>query len=81
MSESTASLGQAILSSVWGLFGVAVPGFGFTIGEMYLGLILCSVSILVVKLLFGIGGGGGESPRTGSTNNPRISKERRNDEF
>lgn len=81
MSESTASLGQSIMESVWGLFSVNVPGFDFTIGQMYLGIILCSISILAIKMLFGVGGSGGQSPRTGSTNNPKISKERRNDEF
>ena len=81
MFESTASLGKAIMDSVWGLFNIYVPGFSFTIGQMYLGVALCSISLLVIKLLFGIGGSGGQSPRTGSTNNPKISKERRNDEF
>lgn len=81
MFESTASLGKAFLDSVWGLFSIYVPGFQFTLGQMYLGVILCSISLLVVKLLFGVGGSSGDAPRTGSTNNPRISKERRNDEF
>ena len=81
MFDTTASIGQTLIQGIWSLFGVHVPGFSFTIGQLWLGVALCSISLLVVKLLFGIGGSGGESPRTGSTNNPKISKERRNDEF
>lgn len=81
MFESTAALGKAFMDNIWGLFSIYVPGFEFTLGQMYLGVILCSISLLVVKLLFGIGGSGGDTPRTGSTNNPKISKERRHDEF
>lgn len=81
MFETTAQLGKALIDGIWGLFGIYVPGFSFTFGQMWLGVALASISLLVVKLLFGIGGSGGESPRTGSTNHPKISKERRNDEF
>lgn len=81
MFDTTASLGKAFIDGLWGLFGIYVPGFSFTFGQMWLGVLLCSLSILVIKILFGIGGSGGDSPRTGSTNNPKISKERRNDEF
>lgn len=78
--DTTQALGKSILSNVWGLFSIHVPGFSFTFGQMYLGIILCSVSLLIAKMFFGIGGGG-QSTRTGSTNNPKISKDRRNDEF
>lgn len=79
--DTTQELGSTFLSGVWKLFGVYVPGFSFTVGQMYLGIALCSISILVIRLFFGIGGGGGVSTRTGSTNNPKISSKRRNDEF
>ena len=82
MFETTASLGQALLSGVWSLFGIYVPGFSFTFGQMWLGALLASVSVLIVRFIFGFGGGSrGDSTRTSSTGNPRISKERRNDEF
>lgn len=81
MFEETEALGKSFVESVWGLFGIYVPGFSFTFGQMYLGILICSISLILIKLLFGIGGSGGESTRTGSTNNPKISKERRNDEF
>lgn len=81
MFESTAELGKTIINGAWGLFGIYVPGFSFTFGQMYLGIAICSISLLVIKLLFGIGGSNGENTRSGSTNSPKISKERRNDEF
>ena len=82
MFDTTATLGQTLMSGIWSMFGIYVPGFSFTFGQMWLGVLLCSVSILVVRMIFGFGGGSrGESPRTGSTNNPRISKERRHDQF
>lgn len=81
MLETTAALGQALLSGIWSLFGISVPGFDFTFGQMWLGVFLASLSILVAKFIFGFGGSNGDTPRTSSTNHPKISKERRNDEF
>lgn len=83
MFDTTASLGKALMDGIWSLFGIYVPGFSFTFGQMWLGVLLCSVSILVIRMIFGFGGSGsgGVSSRTSSTNNPRISKERRRDEF
>lgn len=83
MFETTASLGKALLTGIWSIFGIYVPGFSFTFGQMWLGVLLASISILVVRMIFGFGGSGsgGVSSRTSSTNNPRISKERRHDEF
>ena len=74
MFDTTASLGKALIDGVWSLFGI--------FGQLWLGVLLASVSILVVRLIFGFGGGSrGYPSRTGSTSRPRISKERRNDEF
>lgn len=81
MFESTEALGKSLIESVWGLFGIYVPGFTFTFGQMYLGILIIVISLVVIKLLFGIGGSGGVGTRSGSTDNPKISKERRNDEF
>lgn len=81
MFDTTASLGKALIDGLWALFGIYVPGFSFTFGQMWLGVLLASISILVVRMIFGFGGSGGVSSRTGSTNHPRISKERRHDEF
>lgn len=83
MFIATASLGKALMEGIWSLFGIYVPGFSFTFGQMWLGVLLCSVSILVIRMIFGFGGSGsgGVSSRTNSTNTPRISKERRHDQF
>lgn len=80
MFESTQSIGQAFVQGLWGLFGIYVPGFSFTIGQLWIGIALCSLSLLVLKLFFGIGGHG-VSSRTNSTDNPKISEERRKDQF
>jgi len=83
MFDTTASLGKTLMDGIWSLFGIYVPGFSFTFGQMWLGVLLASVSILVVRMIFGFGGSGpgGVSSRTSSTSNPKISKERRHDEF
>ena len=75
MFDTTVSLGKALVDGIWSLFGIYVPGFSFTFGQMYLGI------LLVVRMIFGFGGSGGISSRTSSTSKPRISKERRNDEY
>jgi len=82
MTDAAAALGKALIGGIWSLFVISVPGFSFTFGQLWLGVLLASVSVLVVRMLFGFGGGQrGDSPRTSSTNSPRISKERRHDEF
>ena len=83
MLDTTVELGKTLIDGIWSLFGLSVPGFDFTFGQMWLGVLLCSVSIIVVRMIFGFGGSGpgGVSPRTSSTDKPRISKERRHDEF
>lgn len=80
MTSDFITLGRAFLSAAWGLFSVPVPGLGMTAGELTIGVALLSVSLLVAKVFFGLGGHG-ETPRTGSTNNPKISKERSRDEY
>lgn len=81
MLEDTVSLGQALFSGWWAMLDVAVPGFTFTFREMYLGVAICCISLLLLKLLFNVGGQPGESSRSGSSRNPKISKERQGDEF
>lgn len=81
MLESTAALGQALLSGVWNLFDIQFPGFNFTFRQFWIAVALCGLSIRVIRVIFSFGGSGGESPRSSSTRNPKISKERRHDEF
>lgn len=80
MFETTKALAEAFLSGIWGLFGIYVPGFSFTIGQLLIGFAACSISLSVLHLFFGIGGGG-VSSRTRSTDNPKISDNRKGDEF
>ena len=77
MFETTASLGKALLDGVWRLFGVYVPGFSFTFGQLWLGAALASISLLVVKLLFGFGGSRAHSSPPPRTSNPTTPTERR----
>lgn len=89
MFDTTVELGKTLLESIWSIFGTYVPGFSFTFGQMWLGALLASISIVVVRMIFGFGGSrsgggfrsGGFSSRSGSTSNPKISKERRHDEL
>lgn len=83
MFDTTVQLGKTLMDGIWSLFGIYVPGFSFTFGQMWVGVLLASVSILVIRMIFGFGGSGsgGVTPRTGSSSSVRISKERRHDEF
>ena len=78
MLEDTAALGQTFLSNIWRFFGVTVPGFSFTLGQMWLGIALCVISIYLARMLFGMGG---VSARTSSTDRPKISPARKDDEY
>ena len=78
MLESTAALGQALMSGIWKLFDVQFPGFNFTFRQFWIAVAVCGLSIRVIRVIFNFGG---ESPRSSSTRTPKISKERRHDEF
>lgn len=80
MFDTTAQLGKTFFEYLWRLFGIYVPGFSFTFGQMWLGVAVCSLSLLVLKLFFGLGGRGFSS-RTGSTNKAKISENRKRDEY
>ena len=81
MLESTAALGQALFTGIWNLFDIQFPGFSFTFRQFWIAVALCGLSIRVIRFIFSFGGSGGESPRSSSTRTPKISKERRHDEF
>lgn len=49
MFETTASLGKALIDGVWRLFGVYVPGFSFTFGQLWLGV---SFSVRIASFAF-----------------------------
>lgn len=73
-----------LISGWWHFFtGIEIPGLpGVTIASVMVALFLAGLGLRLVSYIFSLpGGGGGDSPRTSSTSNPRISKERRHDEF
>lgn len=82
MLEGTAQLGGYVLGQCWRFFGVQVPGFGFTFGQMAFGVAICVISLMVLKVFFGIGGrSGGVLYRAASSRKPKISDKRKGDEY
>lgn len=71
---------KAILVPVWSIFtDNNVPGLGVPFSTFLIAGIIVSFSIAIVK--YGFGFGGGTSYRSGSTRNPKISDNRKGDEF
>lgn len=72
-----------LISGIWDLFtGVEIPGLsGVTIASALVSLFLIGLGLRLVSYMFGFSGGGGDTPRTSSTNKPRISERRKGDEF
>ena len=82
MLESTAQLGGYVLSQCWRFFDIQVPGFSFTFGQMAFGIALCVISLLVLKVFFGIGGrGAGMVYRSASSRRHKVSDARKGDEY
>lgn len=73
---------KALISGAWDFFTeLHVPGLkDVTFAALFVAFALASLGIRLVFFAFGISNGG-DSPRTSSTNKPKISKERRHDEF
>lgn len=80
MTESAGAFLQAFLSGVWQLFDIQVPGLTFSFGSMYLGLAVISISIYVLRTIFG-GGSHDESYRAGGSRRPKVSDARRHDQY
>lgn len=69
---------SSVFSSVWGIFtGLDVPGLNVSFGALFLAVVLIRISISIIRLVFGFGGGTGY--RSGSSRNPKIAKERQGD--
>lgn len=73
---------ETVFGGAWKLFGLQVPGFGFTYADIIVALILVSGAWLLFRMIMGTPGGSnsGTSSLGRSTRNPKISKERMNDE-
>lgn len=80
MFESTAQLGAFVFGQCWRFFSIQVPGFGFTLGQMLFGIAICSISIMVLRMFFGIGGRA-MLYRAGQSRRPKVSEERKHDEY
>lgn len=78
---------SALMSGTWDLFtGIEVPGLpGMTIAKVAVGVFLATLGLRLVGFLFGFSFGGdgvnGDTPRTSSTKNAKISDERKGDEY
>lgn len=73
---------RTVFGGAWELFHITVPGFNFTYADIIVAVILASAGLVIFKLLFGFGGAvkPSASSLSRSTRNPKISKERKNDE-
>lgn len=76
------SVVQVLVSGIWDFFTeLDFPGLpGISIAMLTVGLFLAVWGIRLVCSLFGLNSSG-DSPRTSSTSKPKISKERKHDEF
>ncbi len=71
---------SSIFTGTWGIFaGVPVPGLGVSFADLFLGVVMIRLSLALLRFIFGFGGGTGY--RSGSTKNPRISDDRKDDSF
>lgn len=78
---------KTLLSGIWTMLNnVSVPGLPhITAGKLMVALFFASMSIRLIAYVYSFNGhGGGNGPvawliRSGSTDNPKISKERKGD--
>lgn len=75
-------IAKVLISGTWDFFtGIEIPGLtGVTVASVMVALFLAGLGIRLVTYILGLSGGG-DSPRTSSTNNPKISEKRKGDEF
>lgn len=81
MTDAAGSFLQLFFSGVWQLFSIQVPGLTFSFGSMYLGLAAISISVYVLRAIFGGGHSRGVSYRAGSSRRPKVSEARRHDQY
>lgn len=71
---------KAIIAPVWSIFtDNNVPGLDVPFSAWLIAGVIVSFSIAVIR--HGFGFGGGTSYRSGSTRSPKISENRKGDEF
>lgn len=69
---------QTVLGGAWELFSIKVPGFPFSYADIIIAGLIVSGGWAVLRIAMGFGGGLESQGRT--SRNPKISKERKNDE-
>lgn len=70
----------SLFPAIWSMFGLEYPGLGVSFGTVLLAIIIIRISIALINGGLGVGGNG-TNYRSGSTRNPKISKERKDDTF
>ena len=68
---------STVFGGAWELFQIKVPGFEFSYADVVLACAFASVALFLIKRAFDADGVGSKGR---STRNPKISKERMNDE-
>lgn len=70
---------RSLFALAWSLFtGVTVPGLGVPFSALFLGFLLAQISISIYHHATGTGGTG---YRSDSARNPKISDNRKGDQF
>lgn len=70
-------------SSVWSLFGINYPGFGFSIGAVFLGGLAATLGLRIIGKAVGTSfsiSGFAHSVRGGNNKKIKVSKERQGDQ-
>lgn len=69
--------------SIWTLFGINYPGFGFSIGAVCLGALAATLGLRIIGKAVGTSfsiSGFASSVRGGNNKNIKVSKERQGDQ-
>lgn len=69
---------QTVFGGAWELFEIQVPGFPFSYADLIIAGLLVSGGWALLKIALGFGDGLSSKGR--SSRNPKISRERMNDE-
>ena len=71
---------RSLFDSTWSIFkNLTVPAFGFSFADWFMGLLVISIALSLVRLVFDFGGSGTEQ-RSGHSGRKHISDNRKGDE-
>ena len=77
MLPDSAAFLQSLISFWWSLLDTPVPGMAFTYKDMFLGLAVVNVGIVLLRAAFSVGH---YSYRSGRGGKAKVSSSRRNDQ-